>query len=364
MKISYLVFVLVVAATGMLWVSMLQVGESPRSEQSSLTAAPPIKVTVAEVATVLFPQVLIRPGAVVASRRFQIAPRSSGRLKRISVRPGDRVAAGTEMALLSAPELDLALRQARAELNSVQAELIDAKADVDRLTNLAKTKAISEDTLRDTRVRRDRAQASVDAKKAAVSARLEDLAELVLRAPEDLIVLQRLREPGDLAGPTFPVLEAESMKGSRFETWIPLIDTAALHQGMPIEIHFQRRDKPVLGRISQIVSAADPITRTCKIEIALPPDAALISGEFGDAHILVGQSPISVIPSSALRMQAGVTGAFIVEQEGKARYRTVRTGQHFESQVEILAGPEPGERVIVNPPAGLADGSRVEVRTP
>ncbi|MEA3275924.1 MAG: efflux RND transporter periplasmic adaptor subunit [Pseudomonadota bacterium] len=364
MKASCAVLVLAVAAAGGLWVTMQQVGAPPGPEQPSSAAPSPREVAVAEVATVLFPTVLIRPGEVVAARRFRISPRSSGRLIRLSVRPGDRVAAGTEMALLSAPELEQALRQARAELDSAQAELIDAKADVERLTTLAKTKAISEDALRDTQVRRDRAQASVDAGEAAVSARSEDLAELTVRAPEDLIVLQRLREPGDLAGPALPVLEAESARETRFETWIPLRDTATLHRGMPIEIRFQGRDKPVLGQLSQIVSAADPITRTCKIEIALPSDAALISGEYGDAHILVGQSPISAIPSSALRMQAGVTGAFVLGQERKARYRTVRTGRRFESQVEILAGLVPGERVIVDPPAGLADGSRVEVRGP
>jgi multidrug efflux pump subunit AcrA (membrane-fusion protein) len=133
---------------------------------------------------------------------------------------------------------------------------------------------------------------------------------------------------------------------------------------LAIEIRFPGRDRPVLGHLSQIVSAADPVTRACKIEIGLPADAGLVSGEYGDAHILVGQSPVSALPASALKEQAGVTGAFVLGQGGKARYRTVRTGRRLESKVEILAGLVPGERVIVDPPAGLADGSPVQARAP
>ena len=363
MKVICTIALLAVATTAALWVTLGQNHSSHQPFESPLSASSPQQVSVAEITPVLFPEVIVRPGEVVAARRFQIAPRISGRLIRMSVRPGDQITAGHEVAVLAAPEIEQAVQQAQAELRSNRAELADAQADVDRLTTLAKTQAISEDTVRDTRVRRDQAHAAVAAAEAELKSREADLSEMILRAPEDAIVLERLREPGDLVGPLLPVLEAESIQGLRFETWIPLSDTAALLPGMPIEIVVQGRNKPVVGHLKQIVPSADAVTRTCRIEITLPSDSSLIPGEYGDAHIVIGQSPILAVPESALKTQAGVTGAFVVDPGNKARYRSVRTGRQHKSKIEILAGLVSGEQVVVNPLSALADGSPVEIFT-
>lgn len=363
LKVSSIILLLVVAATATFWVTTGREGtlQKPTNPPFALSSAQQVRV--AEVEAALFPETLIRPGEVIAARRFRIAPRVSGRLISLLVRSGDQVIAGQEVAVLSAPDIEHALQQAQAKQRSERAELADAQADVDRLTMLAKLEAISEDALQDTRVRRERALAAVAAAEAELMTRKVDLSEMILRAPEEAIVLERLREPGDLVGPSLPVVEAESTQGLRFETWIPLSQTVTLRPGMPIEIVFQGGKKPVIGHLKQIVPSADAVTRTRKIEIDLPADGALISGEYGDAHIVIGQSPILAMPASAVITQAGVKGVFIVDTENKTRYRSVRIGRHYKTKVEILSGLVKGERVVISPIPALADGAPVEALT-
>jgi hypothetical protein len=54
---------------------------------------------------------------------------------------------------------------------------------------------------------------------------------------------------------------------------------------------------------------------------------------------------------------------FVAGVDDIARLRVVRAGDVQNGRIEILAGVSAGERVVVNPPATLADGNRVTVST-
>ena len=114
-----------------------------------------------------------------------------------------------------APELTQSRAQLAAELEATRAELTDAEGDLVRVRSLAKTRTVSDDDLRDAIVRRDRAKAVLAAAK-----RHSLLETQSFRAARDgteaLIVVKRLRDPGDLAGPALPILEVRSAADLRF----------------------------------------------------------------------------------------------------------------------------------------------------
>lgn len=324
----------------------------------------PMPVTWHEVTTVPFPDLLVRPGEVVAATRFQVTPRSAGRLIEMRVRPGDRIAAGAQIATLAAPELGQALQQAQAELSAARTDLADAESDLIRLTTLAKTQAVSDDALRKGQVRRDRAGAAAAAAEAAVASRQENVSELAVRAPESLLVLRRLREPGDLAGPSQPIIEAESADGRRVEAWVPFQEARRLQPGMTVELTLDGQTPPVMAEITRILGSADAATRTCKIEIAIPSAAGAMAGTFGEVRIRLGETPRTAVPEAALIERAGVTGVFVLAARGEVRFRSIQTGRRFDRTVEVLAGLRPGDRVVIAPPPALRDGARVEATTP
>lgn len=351
-------------ACAALWLAVRQPEVEPQSARAQPRSEPLAQVALGEVTTMSVPIDLVRPGELVAARRFLLAPRSSGRLTELGVRPGDRLEAGALITTLSAPELTQARAQAAAEVEAAKTNLTDAEGDLVRARSLAKSRAVSEDDLRKTEVRRDRAMAAVAAAQAALAAREVDLAELRVSAPEAVIVLKRLRDPGDLAGPTLPIIEVQSATGLRFEAWVPLDVSASLHSDMPAELVIEGHERPVPIRVTRILDAADPLTRTRKLEVDIPAGTGLMAGAYGEIHIPLGQRPATVVPAEALVERAGVVGVFLVDRGDQARgdrvrYHSVRTGRRFARDVEVLAGVRPGESVVLNPDARLLDGTRV-----
>lgn len=364
MKIKVVLILLFITGSIGLLVG-IGLGDYFNGQQSEEIQETPLHtVSTYQVRTRLVPEKIILSGEFVAAHRIQLAPRSSGRLIRVAVGPGDRVEANVELARLDAPELEQTLQRTQAELRNAQSEQKDAKADLKHLKTLAKKQLASDDALRNARTRLERANAAVNAAKTVVQNSKSDLEELILRAPEAIIVVRRLKEPGDLAGPLLPIVEAEAASGLRFDAWVPVSDSHQLQIGMPVEIRIGSSASSTTGHISRIAQSADPVTRSRKVEVLLPEYGKYLSGQYGEAHITVGDISLPMLPVSALIHRAGITGVFIVDDESKTRYRSIRTGRRVDDQIEVLAGVKLDERVVVNPVTNINDGDLVEIVTP
>jgi hypothetical protein len=68
-----------------------------------------------------------------------------------------------------------------------------------------------------------------------------------------------------------------------------------------------------------------------------------------------------LIPAPAVVVQGQLTGVYLVDTEGIARFRLIRTGRKFDESVEVLSGLPVGSRFVVAPPPELVNGARVEV---
>jgi hypothetical protein len=70
----------------------------------------------------------------------------------------------------------------------------------------------------------------------------------------------------------------------------------------------------------------------------------------------------SLVPQPAVRSDNGQTVVFVVEDETIDR-RAVSVGRTVGTDVEIMAGVIPGDRVVVSDSDGLVDGQKVEVKS-
>ena len=71
---------------------------------------------------------------------------------------------------------------------------------------------------------------------------------------------------------------------------------------------------------------------------------------------------MTLAPKSAFRDERGTTFAFVVGANDVVEKRAVRLGGSDGDRVEVVAGLRPGDRVVVSPPADLADGAKVKVK--
>ena len=133
----------------------------------------------------------------------------------------------------------------------------------------------------------------------------------------------------------------------------------ALRPGAKLRAVVDGQSDPITATVTAVAPAGDATTNRFEVKASLPPIAGLRAGLF--ARLLVsGQpgDPQITVPSSALFARGGLTGVFVVS-EGRARLRWVAPGARAGDLVEIRAGVEAGEHVVLDP-TGLVDGARIK----
>ena len=112
------------------------------------------------------------------------------------------------------------------------------------------------------------------------------------------------------------------------------------------------------ARVSE-VARIDPASHSFLVKLDLPADPALRSGLFGRARFSGPVRRTLTVPASAILRRGQLALIFTVDADGVARLRPVTTGTVAADRVEILAGVREGDRIVVNPPASLSDGVRI-----
>ena len=88
----------------------------------------------------------------------------------------------------------------------------------------------------------------------------------------------------------------------------------------------------------------------------MPNDIGLSPGQFAQANIPLEARPTLVVLASAITQRAGIAGVFLLDEQNIVRFRSVRIGRSWQQYKQILAGVEPGWRLILAPPTQLTDG--------
>lgn len=307
---------------------------------------PAARVQVAAVETGRHPATEEVAGTVRSKLRASIEAKTSGRIERLEVAPGQFVKAGDLLVQLDAREIQSRLDQALAQRDQ-------AEQDLQRYTTLLKESAVTRAEFEAVQTRRRVAEAAV--KEAETF-----LGYTKITAPFDGVITRKLAEVGDLAAPGRPLLEMEDLTRLRFEMDVPeaFMDKIAIGDRLPVEIPvLQWRTNAV---VVEMAPSASPLSRTYLVKLDLPPAERLRPGQFGRGRVPMGVSSVPTVPASALVKRGQLEQVYVVE-EGKARLRIVKSGKILGEAVELLSGVEPGEKVVINSPAQLRDGQPVEV---
>ena len=116
------------------------------------------------------------------------------------------------------------------------------------------------------------------------------------------------------------------------------------------------------GTLAELSSAADANAHSVLAKISIPAGTAVRSGQF--ARVQLSGAPVKTLlaPAAAISALGQMERMFVVGDGHRAVLRLVKTGATRGDRVEILAGLDDGERVVVAPPAGLRDGQLLEVQ--
>jgi RND family efflux transporter MFP subunit len=298
-------------------------------------------------------------GSVVSDQRVEVASRLSGYIREIRVQEGDRVRRGQVLARLDAADVEGGIRQAEAAHGAAQAAFRDAQTDLERFERLFERGSVSDNELRKIRLKYDAAREALNQARAGLDTARAQRAYAEILSPVDGLVVARLKRAGDLAVPGVPILTVESERGLLFETFVAESQVAAIEAGQAAQISLDSLPTPLSGTVSRVVSSGDPLTRSYQVKIVLPETPGLLPGMYGRALFTLGQSPAPVVPRQALVERGGLTGVFVLDEAGLARFRWLRTGREWPQRVEVSAGLAADERFVAVAKPGLREGDRV-----
>jgi len=317
-------------------------------------AAQPALVRSAPVVDTVIARAIGASGTVAPADEIALGFTIGGVIARIVVDAGDRVRAGQVLASLDLREIDAGLAKARSVVSK-------AARDLARARRLYADSVVTLSQLQDAETAAEVADA--DLQTAAFNRRYA-----VILAPVSGVVLRRLAEPGENIAPGATVL----MIGGRgtghrnvIEVGLADRDVIQVRKGDPAVARFDALpQQEFAGRVSRIGAAADAMTGTYEVEIALDGSAALAAGLVGRVEIRPARgSRVALVPIEAvLEADGGWATVYALSADGaRAERRRVAVTFIAGDRVATARGLEGVTRVLTDGAAYLNDGAAVRV---
>lgn len=313
-------------------------------------------------------------GYVVAQRRAAVASKATGRLEWLGVEEGSRVRTGEVIARLENRDVLAASDQAVAAVNSAKAELADAEQNFKRMKELREKGFVSQSDLDSADTRLKRSQAALTGAEAALRSARVAVEYTLIRAPFDAVVLTKNADVGDIVTPLGAAANAKAavvtiadMTSLQVEVDVSESNLARVKAGQPCEIQLDALpDSRFRGAVHMIVPTADRskasvmvkvrfVDRDPRILPEMSARVAFLEREMKDDE----KAPRTAVNPAALVTWNSSTIVFIV-QDDKAVETAVTLGSTIGDGIEVLDGLKPGEKVVLNPPKKLKNGSVVK----
>jgi RND family efflux transporter MFP subunit len=286
-------------------------------------------------------------GTVQAKLHATLEAKLSGRIDKMPVLLGQAVKAGQLVARLDAAEIKARMEQAEAGLQQ-------AERDWKRTSALFDQQAA-------TRSDYDAADSRYRVAKATVAEAQAMMGYVEILAPFDGVVTKKWADVGDLATPGKPLIGIEDPSMLQLEADVPDAIALRIQQNARLAVQVDSLKGELAGTVMEIAPTADPASRTLRVKLDLPRTAGLRSGQFARLVVPVGESNSVRVPTSAVVVRGQLEILFVVTNQ-RAQLHLVKTGRTIGDEVEILAGLNSGESVVVGGAALLTDGQPVEAK--
>jgi RND family efflux transporter MFP subunit len=308
------------------------------------------------------------PGRLQAYIRAPIYARVPGYLKTWKHDIGAKVKAGDLLAEIDTPDLDQQLLQARGDLSVAEANAKLAQITAQRWQALAGTDAVAKQDVDQRTFTLNANLAQVKAAKANVDRLAAEAGFKRLVAPFDGIVTARETDIGALinvgaaGGAELFVISATSKL--RVYVNVPQNNVPSVPPGTHATIQVPEHPNMIYsGTVEASAQSVDPTTGTTLMQIIVDNSAGeLMPGDYASIKLQVAAAAnVLSVPSSALIFDAKGLSIATVDASDHVVLKPVKIGRDLGAVIELASGLSPDDRVIQNPPDGIATGAEVRL---
>lgn len=324
--------------------------------------------------------VLTASGYVVARRKAAVASKGTGRLIFLGVEEGDQVKKGQVIARLEDSDVVAARNRARENLRLAEADLYEAKKNLERTRILVKQEAIAQVELDVADARYKRVVATIEAARYALREAEVAVENTRIVAPFDGTVLKKNADVGEIVAPLAgaasskaAVVTIADMSSLEVEADVSEANITKVTSEQNCEITldaYPQHRYP--GYVDNIVPTADRAKATVMVKIkfreydkrVLPEMGAKVTFLAPGTKVAAGDiDPVLTIPAAAVASRNGRPTVFQV-RDGEAVEVPVTIGRKIGSLVEVTAGLKENDKVIAKADERIQAGTRVALAQP
>jgi RND family efflux transporter MFP subunit len=311
------------------------------------------------------------PAQMDAFTNAPIYARTSGYLKSWEKDIGAPVKAGDVLGIIDTPDLDQQLLQAQADLASSKANAALAATTAKRWQVLRQTDpdSVSQQSvdqfngdLAAKQAQANAAQANLDRLKA-----LKSYAKLV--APFDGRVTARNTDVGalitaDSSGTGTPLFTVSDTSKLRVYVRVPQVYAPAIHRNDEASLTVpEYPGKTFTAKVEADARAITPTSGTTLVQLLVDnPDGKLLPSSYASVRFKIGSGALGLrLPAEALIFDDKGLHVATLDANDHVHFKTVTIRRDYGKSIEVGSGLEPSDRVVINPPDGLADGDEVRI---
>jgi RND family efflux transporter MFP subunit len=362
-------------------------------------AAAPRAVKVFQAVEQRVPRTVASTGALAADDTVVLGVKVPGRLVEQAVDLGTRVRRGQVVARIDATDYKLRVEQAEAALQQARARLglsltgTDEQVDPEKTSIVRQARAV----LDEARLSRERSrklleqsliaraqddaaeanlgvaearyhdaieevrnrQATLTQRRSELDLARQQLTDTVLVSPFDGAVSVKQAAVGEYLAAGAPVATLVRTHPLRLRLPVPEREAVGVRVGQNVRLTVEGDATVYQGKVVRLSPIVQEQNRTLLVEAEVPnPNSVLKPGSFARAEIVTeGSQPVIRIPAASLVTFAGIEKVLAVRQ-GKIVEIRVQTGRRANDSIEIVAGLNAGETVVLEP-GNLAPGQAV-----
>ena len=274
--------------------------------------------------------------------------------------------------------------RARNEVAGGQAQHVALHANWQRLEQASKARPglIAQQELDDAQSKDQASEAQVDSAKSALAAAQQQL-EISqatnsqvsamsdytrITAPFDGVVTWRYADTGSLvqagtsASNSQPVVKLAEIDILRLRIPVPESLVSSVHVGQEADVVVHATGEHFTGKVTRFTDSLDRTTRTMQVEIDVPNEKyKLQPGMYADVRLQEQNHPDALtVPVQAVQQANGQSSVLVLDQHNRVQPRQIKIGLQDPQRVEVLAGLQAGDRVIVGNFGSFQAGHIVE----
>ena len=350
-------------------------------------------VTVTERAAGTQASVLNASGYVTARRRATVSSKVTGKVIEVNVEEGMAVREGQVLARLDDSSLRAGMVLARAQLEAarqaipeMEVRLAEARVNLERQQRLMKDGLTTPSAI-------DQGEAEVNSLIARINSLREQINvaqsqvalqqtaidDMVIRAPFSGVALSKDAQPGEMVSPVSAgggftrtgISTIVDMRSLEIEVDVNESYINRVSAGQPVSAVLDAYpDFQIPAKVIAVVPTADRQKATVLVRIGFNELDPRILPDMGvkvtflreaDPAAPVAAQAMTLVPKAAVKTENGSSYVFLVQQTTVAR-RAIKTGGTDGDRLEVTAGLKGGDRVVVSPPAELAEGMTIVVK--